>query len=245
MTDPYKVLGLERGASDEEIKKAYRSLSRKYHPDANINNPNKAQVEEKFKEVQQAYDKIMKEKEYGYTYDDRDGYSQSGYGGTQGYGYTGNPFDDIFGAFFGGGYAGGRQQQTAQDEATMHLNAAANYINNGHFSEAINVLNAMSERDARWYYYSAIANSGAGNNVAALEHARKAAEMDPQDSRYRELYERLSSGNSWYEGRQQSYGYGPAAGGRGDICFKICLANLVCGLCSGGSGLCFGRGFYD
>ena len=61
MTDPYSVLGMSRDASDEEIKKAYRRLSRKYHPDANINNPNKAQAEEKFKEVQQAYDQIMKE----------------------------------------------------------------------------------------------------------------------------------------------------------------------------------------
>ena len=50
MNDPYKVLGIERGATEEEIKKAYRSLSRRYHPDANINNPNKAQAEEKFKE---------------------------------------------------------------------------------------------------------------------------------------------------------------------------------------------------
>ena len=61
MMDPYQVLGVSRSASDEEIKKAYRSLSRKYHPDANVNNPNKAQAEEKFKEVQQAYDQIMKE----------------------------------------------------------------------------------------------------------------------------------------------------------------------------------------
>ena len=65
MFDPYSVLGISRDASDEEIKKAYRKLSRKYHPDANINNPNKAQAEEKFKEVQQAYEQIMKEREYG------------------------------------------------------------------------------------------------------------------------------------------------------------------------------------
>jgi len=65
MFDPYSVLGVSRDASDDEIKKAYRKLSRKYHPDANINNPNKAQAEEKFKEVQQAYEQIMKEREYG------------------------------------------------------------------------------------------------------------------------------------------------------------------------------------
>ena len=74
MSDPYQVLGVSRDASDEEIKKAYRQLSRKYHPDANINNPNKAQAEEKFKDVQQAYEQIMREKEEGYR------------GGSAGYG---------------------------------------------------------------------------------------------------------------------------------------------------------------
>ena len=55
MSDPYKVLGVSRDASEEEIKKAYRQLSRKYHPDANIDNPNKEQAEEMFKQVQAAY----------------------------------------------------------------------------------------------------------------------------------------------------------------------------------------------
>ena len=65
MYDPYAVLGLSRNATDEQIKKAYRSLSRKYHPDANVNNPHKEQAEEKFKEIQQAYQQIMYEKEHG------------------------------------------------------------------------------------------------------------------------------------------------------------------------------------
>ena len=65
MLDPYSILGVSRDASMDEIKKAYRTLSRKYHPDANINNPNKDQAEEKFKQVQQAYDQIVKEREGG------------------------------------------------------------------------------------------------------------------------------------------------------------------------------------
>ena len=60
MIDPYQILGVSQDASEDEIKKAYRSLSRKYHPDANIDNPNKEQAEEKFKQVQQAYEQIMK-----------------------------------------------------------------------------------------------------------------------------------------------------------------------------------------
>ena len=72
--DPYRVLGVSPNATEEEIKKAYRTLSRKYHPDANIGSPNQAEYEEKFKEVQQAYKTIM---------DIRSGkaQAQTGYGG--------------------------------------------------------------------------------------------------------------------------------------------------------------------
>ena len=117
MTDPYKVLGVSRDASDDEVKKAYRTLSRKYHPDANINNPNKDQAEEMFKLVQQAYNQIMREREGGYS---SQSYSQTRYGTGRSdhYGYDGDYQNQSqggygdFGSFWGfgpfgfGGYTG-------------------------------------------------------------------------------------------------------------------------------------------
>lgn len=59
MKDPYEVLGINRNASKDEVKSAYRKLAKKYHPDMNENNPLKDLAEEKFKEIQWAYDEIM------------------------------------------------------------------------------------------------------------------------------------------------------------------------------------------
>ena len=84
MIDPYSILGISRDASDEEVKKAYRKMSRKYHPDANIDNPNKEQAEEKFKQVQQAYEQIMKEREQGIDYGNYGSNNYGGFGGFSG-----------------------------------------------------------------------------------------------------------------------------------------------------------------
>ena len=84
--DPYKVLGVSRDASDEEIKKAYRQLSRRYHPDTNINNPNREAAEEEFKRIQQAYAQIMKDRESGAS-----AYgSERSYGGYRGFSSSGS-----------------------------------------------------------------------------------------------------------------------------------------------------------
>lgn len=228
MYDPYAVLGLNRNATDEEIKKAYRSLSRKYHPDANMNNPNKKQAEEKFKEIQQAYQQIMYEKEHGTS----SGYGQNSYEG-QG---KGSYWD--FGDFFGGFYNRQEQNRAGQDEESTYKQAATNYIRSGHYKEALHVLNSIGNRDAHWYYLSAIANSGIGNNVAALETAQKAAAMEPSNQEYQQLYTQLQNGGSWYYDRRQSYGSPIVSGG--DFCMKLCIANIVCNLCCGGGGLCCG-----
>mgnify|MGYP003298690417 CR=1 FL=1 len=217
MSDPYKVLGVSRDATDEEIKKAYRALSRRYHPDANINNSNKEQAEERFKEIQQAYNRIMKEKEQGY--------SQSDYG---------NPFGG-FGGFTGYGYESRREDM---DEASRYFQAAANYIRSRHYHEALNVLSNIKERSGKWYYYSAVANHGLGNQVMAMEHARTAVSMEPNNFEYRQLLSSLENGTQWYGSRQAEYGYDIFGGG--NMCFKLCLINMFCNVCCGGGGFCCG-----
>ena len=87
MTDPYSVLGVSRNASDEEIKKAYRELARKYHPDNYHDNPLEDLAQEKMKEINEAYDAITKSRAGG------GGYQQSSgsYGQQRSYGGSANP----------------------------------------------------------------------------------------------------------------------------------------------------------
>ena len=120
MRDPYEVLGIQRGASEDEIKKAYRAKCKRWHPDLNPNDPT---AEEHFKEVQAAYDAITKGETgpqmgggYGSAYGQQSGPSYGGY--QQGYqqnGYSNGDFGDFgfgydpFG--FGFGFGGNYQQQ--------------------------------------------------------------------------------------------------------------------------------------
>ncbi len=210
--NPYEVLGVSPNASDDDIKKAYRDLTRKYHPDANVDNPLADLAEEKFKEVQEAYDTIMKERSSGGGYS----YGGSSYGNSGSYGGT-------------GGY-------TQSGQIDPRLQAAANYINSRRFREALNTLDQVSERSALWYYLSGCANAGMGNNVLARDHAAQAVNMEPGNMQYRQLLNQLEFSSRRYQNSPYGAGYGMGGGsscGTGNMCCDLCIADQLCE-CMGG-----------
>ncbi|HUL10979.1 MAG TPA: molecular chaperone DnaJ [Methylococcaceae bacterium] len=120
--DYYELLGVPRNASDSEIKKSFRRLAMKFHPDRNKDNP---EAEEKFKKIKEAYEVLSDAKK-------RSAYDQFGHAGVDtsmgggGYGFGGESFSDIFsdvfGDIFGGGGGGGRRRTRAQRGADLRYN---------------------------------------------------------------------------------------------------------------------------
>ena len=205
MVDPYRVLGVDRSASDEEIKKAYRNLSRKYHPDANINNPNKAQAEERFKEIQAAYNQIMDDRQNG-SYSSGYGYGNSSYS----YGYDDN-----------------------SGRSSVEMQAAANYINARQFAQAMNVLMSVPDenRSGQWYFFAAVASQGLGNLNDAREYISRAIALEPSNFRYRQFQQSINFSSSWYENTGASYGYYRPYSGLARWCISMAFLNLICNLC--------------
>ena len=207
--DPYKVLGVSPDASDEDIKRAYRRLAKKYHPDLN---PGDQEAARRMQEVNAAYEQIKNPEKVQ---------QNQGYGGYgAGYGGYYDPF---------GGY---RQQQSTGSD---YQQAAYQYIRFGRYREALNVLQRVSERNARWYYLSALANDGLGNQVTALEHIRRAVSMDPDNLEYQQVLSQIEHGGRVY--RQNAGNFRGFTMG-GDPCTNLCLCYLAQLFCCRGGFFC-------
>jgi molecular chaperone DnaJ len=222
ISDPYKVLGLSPTASDEEITKAYRKLAKKYHPDLNHGDEEAAG---KMSEINAAYEQIKS----GNTFQSGSG---GGYGGQSSYG-NGNhssreydPFGGGFNPFGGFGPFGNAQQQRRE---YSEFDPVRNYLRAGYCEEALNVLANITDRSAEWYYYSAIANVGVGNKITALNHAKTAVQMEPNNPEYRHVLNQIQNGGRVYQ--QQSQDYGMPTINISQICLCLCLQNICCTFC--------------
>ena len=215
--DPYKVLGVSPDASDEEIKRAYRRLAKKYHPDLN---PGDEVAAKKMQQVNAAYEQIKNPEKA------QQGGGYNGYGGYSQY--------DPFGGF--GDFGGYRQRSyTESQTGDNYQKAAYNYIRYGRYQEALNALNNAAQRDARWYYLSALANDGLGNQVTALEHIRRAVSMEPDNQEYLNTLNQIEHGGAAYR-RQAGNFRGFQM--RGDPCASMCLCYLAQLFCCRGQFFC-------
>ena len=213
IADPYSVLGISPSASNEEVKRAYRDLSRKYHPDSYSNNPLADLAEEKFKEVQEAYKQIMDERERGYSNGNSSQYNQNTYNG----GYSGQSYNQ--------GYS-----QTSYEES-QEMREIYSMLMMQRFREGLNALSRIPERGARWHYYNAIAYQGLGNVITAMGHAKQAVAMEPMNTEYSQFLMQLqnNSRNYRYNGGVRTHNDSDMC----DMCCKLWFADTLCE-CMGG-----------
>lgn len=197
--NPYKVLGVSETATDEEVKKAYRDLVRKYHPDKYVDNPLADVASEKMKEINAAYDQITKDRKAGRN-PSYGGYDQSAYG--QGPYQQGSYYGNGYGGYYGGNFGDVRRM-----------------ISQNRIAEAEELLDGVPEykRDAEWHYLKGCIYYKRGRLSEAAKCFRRAYQAEPNNPEYASAYRQCAY-------RQQ---YGTAGYGQGGA-FRSCDACDIC-----------------
>lgn len=172
MTDPYQILGVSRDATDDEIKKAYRDLARKYHPDNYIDNPLADLAQEKMKSINEAYDRINKEREGG--------------GGTRSGGYS-----DARGSTDTGRRDGGYS-------SSPEFSAIRRLISERQYAQAESLLDTMANHSAEWNFLKGSLCFAKGWYDEARRYYQTACSMDPSNYEYRTALFRMQSMNTTF-----------------------------------------------
>lgn len=203
MNDPYAVLGVSPNASDDEVKKAYRDLARKYHPDNYHDNPLADLAQEKMKQINEAYDQIQK--------------MRSGGAGAQG-------------AYQRQSQSGGYRSSQWADSGytTPEYTRVRQAINLGNIQLAEDLLNQISSRDAEWYFLSGAVAYRKGWLDAARQNYQTACNMAPNNMEYRQALNYMQNGSNPY--RTTNYGNAMDCG---DCCTSLVCADCLCSCLGG------------
>lgn len=211
MNDPYQILGVSENATDEEIKKAYRELARKYHPDNYHDNPLADLAQEKMKEINAAYEQITKERSGG-------GRSQTA-GGSYGYGGS-------YGSYGSGGSAYQRYGGQSSSSVLQQVRMA---INSGDLSRAEALLANYSNHNAEWNFLRGAVCYRRGWMDEAKRYYQTACQMDPGNAEYRQAMDFMENNS------QTAYRPGDGTFGT-EMCGSNPCLTLCCiySLCNGG-----------
>ena len=171
MRDPYEVLGVSQNATDEEIKKAYRNLARKYHPDNYQDNPLADLAEEKMKEINEAYDLITKTRSGG----------EGSYSGSYGSYNSGSAYQSQ--------NYGSDSSQFAQ--VRQHINA-------GNIDLAEQILQGCGTKSGEWYFLMGSIAYRRGWLDEARQNYQIACRMEPNNMEYRQALSMMQNGGYSY-----------------------------------------------
>ena len=211
MRDPYQVLGVSSSASDEEVKKAYRTLARKYHPDNYHDNPLADLAQERMKEINEAYETIQAQRK--------------GHGSYQSYQQSG-----AYGGAYSGGYGGSYGGAYSADAGYQRIRMA---INQGDLNLAEELLNARSDHVGEWYYLKGAICYRRGWMDEAHRYYETAVQLNPENAEYRRALDVMEGRQSAYQ--PDDYRAMTTAGCGGNTISRIC-GTLLCINCLTGSG---------
>ncbi|MGH4050757.1 MAG: J domain-containing protein [Clostridium sp.] len=202
--NPYEVLGVREGTSKEDIKKAYRELAKKYHPDQYGDNPLKDLAEDKMQELNEAYDSLMKNHNSSSSYSSNTEYNSSNnYGSKSSDDYSNN---NIY-------------QSVRMD------------LNNGNIPSAEQKLGTMSTKTAEWNFLMGMVHLKKGWHDSAYSFISRACTQEPNNVEYRKSFNQLNTRSSNY--RDNYYGKRNNDAGMGNMCLNLWCADSICE-CLGG-----------
>lgn len=198
MKNPYEVLGISPNATNEEVRDAYRSLAKKYHPDNYVDSHLADMAEERMKEINSAYDEILriranekKTNSQGSNYENRDT-------GRAEYGAYGSPYSKVR-------YA----------------------INSNDFKTAEEILNGVEQhnRDAEWFFLKGCVLLHNGYQFDAMRYINRACQLDPNNEEYKTLRDNLNAQSNAYGSPNQRQGMGCSIC---DICSMLICLDCMC-----------------